>query len=191
MMMASMMALTATGAEGQSALRGCVKIQLHAVAPVSPIVVLRARATAAAIFGEIGVAVYWAKSEAPARGAACFPIDIQIDRDSPTKLQRDAMAFALPYSHGGTQIHVFLDRVLQHRSQGQDGVVLGYVMAHEIGHVLEGISRHSTEGVMKAHWHNEDFAAMFTCSLAFAATDMELIQTGLSKMREAALLAAN
>jgi hypothetical protein len=34
--------------------------------------------------------------------------------------------------------------------------LLGYVLAHEIGHVLEGLVRHSGAGVMKASWNRAD-----------------------------------
>ena len=38
------------------------------------------------------------------------------------------------------------------RSVLNKGTILGYAMAHEIGHVLLNIPGHSASGVMKGHW---------------------------------------
>jgi hypothetical protein len=58
---------------------------------------------------------------------------------------------------------------------------LAYVMAHEIGHVLQGVSRHSQEGVMKAHTPN---AHALTSKLRFAHEDVSLIHSGLLRLVE-------
>jgi hypothetical protein len=39
-------------------------------------------------------------------------------------------------------------------------VVLAYAAAHEVGHLLLGDDAHAPEGIMKAHWKDEDFHAM-------------------------------
>ena len=67
---------------------------------------------------------------------------IEMDAVAPARFGPETMAYALPYGASGTTIHVFYDRVLQdHRELPAE--VLGHVIAHEIGHVLEGIARHS------------------------------------------------
>jgi len=58
-------------------------------------------------------------------------------------------------------------------------VFLGHVASHEIGHALEGINRHSREGLMKAQWGNREMRQMFVRSLPFAGEDAELIHLGL------------
>ena len=47
------------------------------------------------------------------------------------------------------------------------------------GHVLEGVSRHSDRGVMKARWEPADFRAMASRPLPFAAIDVLLIQAAM------------
>jgi hypothetical protein len=47
--------------------------------------------------------------------------------------------------------------------------LLGYVWAHEIGHVLEGVVRHSGEGILKARWNLYDHALMGAEVLNFPA----------------------
>src|SRR5580698_9505171 len=56
------------------------------------------------------------------------------------------LAYALPYE--GTHIVIFYDRA-QAAMPDPEGVaqLLAHVLAHEVTHVLEGVSRHSAEGV--------------------------------------------
>ena len=98
-----------------------------------------------------------------------------------------SLAYALPYE--GTHIVVFQDRILRMRGVHSVPRLLAHVMAHEITHILEGIGRHSGEGVMKAHWTKDDFVAMARKPLEFAKDDVELIQAGL--VRRAGVRAAN
>jgi hypothetical protein len=55
------------------------------------------------------------------------------------------------------------------------------VLAHEITHILQGISRHSASGVMKARWTINDFAGMSIHPLRFEEEDVDLIYEGLAR----------
>ena len=59
--------------------------------------------------------------------------------------------------------------------------VLAHVMVHGTTHILEGLERHSDNGVMKAHWTNEDIASMARKQLSFDPSDLEYIRLGLSR----------
>ena len=63
------------------------------------------------------------------------------------------------------------------------------MLAHEITHILEGISRHSKSGIMKAQWDDAERYRMWSEALAFAQVDVELIHLGLDA--RAAHLPAN
>jgi hypothetical protein len=52
-------------------------------------------------------------------------------------------------------------------------------MVHEIAHILQGIVRHSEQGIMKAKWDPRDKAAMRMHALSFDAADIDLIKLGL------------
>jgi hypothetical protein len=52
-------------------------------------------------------------------------------------------------------------------------------MAHEIAHVLEGVSRHSADDVMKEQWDDHDRHEMTFRTLPFATIDTELILAAL------------
>ncbi len=46
-------------------------------------------------------------------------------------------------------------------------IILGHVMAHEIGHLLLGINSHSPWGIMRAHWNQGELALATKCMLLF------------------------
>jgi hypothetical protein len=54
-------------------------------------------------------------------------------------------------------------------------------MAHELAHVLEGISRHSDSGIMKASWDLRDYEQMTARPLSFGDADAALIRAGLAR----------
>ena len=53
------------------------------------------------------------------------------------------------------------------------------MLAHEIGHVLQGSARHSEIGIMKANWSEREVMSMATKQLQFTRLDIELIREGL------------
>lgn len=48
-----------------------------------------------------------------------------------------------------------------------DAFLLGHVLAHELGHVLQGVARHSEEGVLKERWSAAEIQVMPTRQLRF------------------------
>jgi hypothetical protein len=88
-------------------------------------------------------------------------------------------------SSSGTEIEVYKDRLQRlfdnHRHlAGVAGAGAGYVLAHELAHVMQGVARHSESGILKAQWSNNDFEEMITHKLAFTNLDVELIHQGLT-----------
>jgi hypothetical protein len=92
------------------------------------------------------------------------------------------MAMALPYGDSNVRIVIFYDRVqsVLRSVCVAPTAVFGHVLAHELGHVLEGVDRHSKTGVMKARWSKSDFDQMGKGPLEFAPEDVELILRGLA-----------
>jgi len=142
---------------------------------VAPFAVLaQAKATVARIYAQIGVKVMWCSG-----GRANIPV--QFDIGIPSTVHPGALAYAMPYAKSGTRIHVFFDRLPDPGSQRLAGALLGHVMAHELGHVLEGLSRHADLGVMKAQWDYLDFDQMRVRPLSFSTGDIDLIRLGVAR----------
>ena len=136
----------------------------------------RARAIATQMFAGIGVGIEWHNAPSCPVGA----IRISFSITTPHNLLPGTLAYALPYE--GTHIVIFYDRV-QAAMIEPDRVttLLAHVLAHEVTHVLEGVSRHSAEGVLKAHWTPDDFSQMCWKPLRFADEDVALIHRGLEQ----------
>jgi hypothetical protein len=155
---------------------------------VNIIVMVQAQALVTAVFAEAGVRIEWLTPRQCRTTTGNVVLRIEVDAVAPAGFGREALAYALPYATSGTTIHVFYDRVLRdHRDLTAQ--VLGHVIAHEIGHVLEGIARHSPGGLMKAHWDASDFASMRKHLLSFAAEDVELMRLRLPRPSAAGLAA--
>ena len=155
--------------------------------PTVPVSVLhRAQWVATRIFASIGVSVKWHVGLEPrVRDEAAVTIEMQLDSGAAETFHPNVMAYATPYRTAGTRIHVFSDRVLRASSRELAGACLGHVMAHEITHVLEGVSRHSAEGVMKANWDVHDYHQMAYRPLLFATRDVNLIYEAWERRKQA------
>jgi hypothetical protein len=142
----------------------------------------RAERIATGIFARIGVpVVFRAGAAGKSRGGSAVSIEMQLHARAPAQFHAGAFAYAMPFGASGTRIHVFCDRVRGVSPDDGTGTILGHVLAHEIAHVLEGVSRHSAEGVMKARWETPDYRRMKSGTLPFDPTDAELIHSGLEK----------
>jgi hypothetical protein len=104
------------------------------------------RPLASAMFANIGVRIDWRQpgSSCPV-GAGAIQVHLSHDSTALINSNWEALAFARPYAR---TIVVFIDRVELHRNH--TSLVMAHVLVHEITHVLEGISRHSSTGIMKA-----------------------------------------
>jgi len=94
-----------------------------------------------------------------------------------------ALGFALPFAQTGAQVSVFYDRVeATARSQNATPyVVLGYAIAHEIGHVLLRFSEHSAAGLMQARWNQTTWRLATDGLLAFLPEQKQRIRIAVLK----------
>ena len=136
----------------------------------------RAIYVATRAFQSIGVRLKW-RGGTPtleALGSGCDQIiELRIDPRAPESYSPEAMAYATPRATSGTRIHIFYDRVSKQSPNVPN--FYGYVLAHEIAHVLQGKARHSGEGIMKPHWAGSDYNLMGIYGLMFTDEDAALI----------------
>ncbi len=146
-----------------------------------------ARADVTWIFARIGVRLTWRDGEVPSGVPSPSPIVVQIyfTGDAPGKASLGALAYALPFGDGVTSVTVMYDRIrwIAGRSSREEPV-LAYVLAHEIGHILERTNAHAPTGIMKAHWSGQDYDDMERKRLRFTPTDVALIMEGLNARKE-------
>ena len=135
------------------------------------------------MFAEIGVRTEW-----PQRGDACAKggdIVITLSYQTPASKLPGAFAYALPYE--GAHIVVFWDRVQRKVPPAVAPMLLAHVLVHEITHILQGTSRHSETGLMKAAWSSDDLYQMRKKPLKFTEEDLLLIHRGIAKRSLATL----
>lgn len=130
------------------------------------------------IYAEVGVGIEWTRNM-----RSCAEKDnaivVTLSFETPETLKPGALAYALPYE--GTHIVVFYDRVKTVGCNRSAQGLLAYVLVHEIAHILQGVSRHSDSGIMKARWDSGDFFDMEKDRLKFASTDIFLIHLGMDR----------
>jgi len=147
------------------------------------------QATATAIFKRIGVQLTWrygrrrpaAKTITNCAGEpATRDIAIEIVAEAPAN--NGALAETSLNRNSGARIVIFYDRVesLLTMQRAPQAIILGYVLAHEIGHALQGVARHSASGVMRATWTTDDFDRMREDGLRFTEEDVLLIRLGIA-----------
>jgi len=140
-----------------------------------------AKATATKIFAGIGVKIQWRSG---AKNCPTEAIFITFSDSTPASLHPGALAYARPYE--GTHILVFYDRVSNTVASSIVPFLLGHVIAHEITHILQGVARHSDQGLMKPRWGAADYDEMARKPLPLTDQDVLLIYRGLQS-REAHL----
>lgn len=132
------------------------------------------KAIASRMCKRIGVTLVWVNSKSCPRDG----IRVSLTGHTPATLQPGALAYAMPYE--GKHIRVFRDRINANKPELVPHL-LAHVLVHEIIHILQGCSRHSDGGVMKAHWDQADFSQMLWAELPIAQEDIDLVQANIAK----------
>jgi hypothetical protein len=152
-----------------------------------------ARATVTWMFARVGVRLAWRNGEPGTGTLVASPVTIQIrfTKEAPAGVSPEALARALPFRGQSVAIDIMYDRIrfVAHRSN-REAPLLAHVLAHEIGHVLQGTNGHAPGGVMKARWNGPDYDAMERKPLEFTSLDLELIKDRLNLLRTRAAAAS-
>jgi hypothetical protein len=129
-----------------------------------------AQIVASRIFTQAGVTILWRSGQPETPEAQS--ILINITANTPDLFRPGALAYA--DMHDGAHIRVFYDR-LGNGGDRMTARLLANVLVHEITHILEGVCRHSKEGIMKARWTPKDLVQIAWSQLSLAPYDIELI----------------
>jgi hypothetical protein len=167
-----------------------VNVQVASQVAMPPDLLRAGEEAARAIFAAIHVQLTWTgqTQHGSKAVAGCVSertthdVAVQIVPHAPGSFSDAALATAMLYGDSGGRVAIFYDRVepllLGHHTP--QATLLGYVLAHEIAHVLQGIARHSETGVMRARWTDNDFKQMGIRALTFTAEDIQLIRQRLA-----------
>ena len=152
-------------------------------------VVVRAELEVSRIYRSFGVETLWVDGD-----SASHPVER--DRELTVIItaqagdERASRIDAMGIAPGSDQLHgriafAFHDRIERFaRAYRVDAsVVLGHVMAHEIGHLLLPFGMHSPTGLMCGHWNSPQVRRAVIGQLQFTPEQAELIRIELVAQR--------
>jgi hypothetical protein len=111
-------------------------------------------------------------------------IKIQLLSHAPNGFAPQALGFSLPCAQRGVQVTIFADRVeaISHHTLAPFYRVLGYGLAHELGHVLLLSSAHEESGLMKAVWSKGDWQRAAVAIIPFTPDQARQMADSLQRI---------
>ena len=145
---------------------------------VNPGMLAAAEAVASAVYRTAAVTLEWTHADC-AGGPAGLHVNLVSTDSGDVHLAELAVGFAEP---GGLTATVLYNRLtrLAHHHHKKPQIVLGYVMAHELGHLLLPPHSHSATGIMRATLNLDAGAGALRVS--FTPEQAELIATKIGGM---------
>ena len=145
---------------------------------VNPRVLAAAEALASGVYRAAGVTLEWTQADC-AGGPAGLHVNLVSADTGEVHLAELAVGFAEP---GGLTATVLYNRLtrLAHHHHKKPQIVLGYVMAHELGHLLLPPHSHSATGIMRATLNLDAGAGALRVS--FTPEQAELIAGKIDRM---------
>ena len=136
-----------------------------------------AETEAGLVFQSADIDVEWSTCQnaaTPAHGTTQFVIRLRSDVAPHLMGELSLHAVGRAFVSGGegyiADVYYPAIEVLSETSQASRGSLIGYAMAHEIGHLLLGPG-HRPRGIMRARWGQEELLALAQRSLGFDKTD--------------------
>ena len=141
-----------------------------------------AESTTSAIFGGAGVQVVWREGFAyaaerrnvlnpPPEDPATLIVKLQPESEA-ARYGVHSVCGGLGFESGAI---IFVRRF--------DAIWLGYIMAHELGHILLGPNAHSIVGIMRGTLRNEDWEKAAQGTLGFTRRQNQQIRTWIDERR--------
>jgi hypothetical protein len=163
-----------------------VVLSMCVSARVTPYMLRLAQDTAGDLFRKAGVSVEWIgcelavslQRELEPRAILIAPVS---EVPAPLKSVPRMLGAVMRNDAGDEGVWAVVPRIerMADRYGAPPGVVLGHVIAHEVGHLLLPRGHHSVAGLMVAQWTGDDFVRAAQGHLTFSATDARRIRERL------------
>ena len=181
--------VTALGLLAQTGTRLPLEIYVYNHAGVPQGVLSRAEQSVSLILGHSGIEPEWLDCSTPAGRLRCAgepdagSVAVQIVHGT-TKMPDEVFGATFLGKDGtGHQTDIFYDRIhALHREWNISlPVLLGTVMAHELGHLLLGLNAHSPSGIMTPVWTSMDLWRVERGTLFFSVEQSTRIRERLGR----------
>jgi hypothetical protein len=99
----------------------------------------------------------------------------------PKSLSPGTLGMALPFASRGIHVTLFADRIgeVARTMRLSRGQVLGTALAHEVGHMLLGSSKHASTGIMRERWNYNEYVLIAMGRLEFIASEAQRMRSRL------------
>jgi hypothetical protein len=169
-----------------------IRIRVNNYTQATPSTVSKAEHEAGRILGEAGLNVIWIDcplgQSAVIRQDPCrepleaADVALRLLSESKTnKFEDTAFGFAVVPVLASVYYDYVARLARSDDAEFEIPVVLGCVIAHEIGHLLLGSNSHSASGIMQGHWERGQVRQAVTGTLIFTPEQAKLIQAETQK----------
>jgi len=190
---------SAAGLTAQELPRQPVRVRIRDYARLSPPRLVQAELTASYVVRQAGVLLDWAECRIhegdppkdPACGLAVTSMDLQLQIIDAAMAKRtgktgQCLGYAVVTGSFDSIASVFAHRALEleKKNFADEAAILGAIMAHEIGHLLLGRSRHSSSGIMRARWGDEELKLIATGRMWFTDDEASRLVSMVAKRQQ-------
>jgi len=169
--------LLACEASGADSPTFCVSLRNEAAVPEQ--ILAAAQAQMSRIYGNAGFEVVWGDDNGSRGG--CIVVKVETHAVAATS-SADVMGLALRRGRTRTAFIFFLRLAdLAQKHHVTLAMLLGHVMAHEIGHLLLPVNSHSSKGLMRGDWGVAQMQDARSGKLAFTETETRLMTSRLAE----------
>jgi hypothetical protein len=169
-----------------------ITISVHDYADVAPLRLAAAQMEARRIFEQAGLETVWLscspKLEKTEPGG-CSLVDsthlvlkiLSAKTDAHMRDRGDVLGNALLAGDGtGYYAYAFQDHIgILEEKLGF--AVLGYVLTHEVGHLLLGSNSHAVNGIMSPHWNGAELRRISEGTLVFLPSESRMLRERLRR----------
>ena len=171
-------------------------VLVYNYAAVSPDVLAQTEAEVARVYGHGVIEIVWLDCPLSSGQSGAFPacqpsagptwlvLRILPERMA-ERLSRttDSLGFALfpddgSFGRFATAFAHDADQLARRRKIGRE-IILGEVVAHELGHLLLGPGSHSNSGIMNASWHAKELQIIADKKMLFTPQEVEKMRANL------------
>ena len=156
---------------------------------VAPATVSLGERVAGELLGRAGVVIVWlncpAQTQDCAQPVGPASLILTMLKQGTAMAGKDTLGLALEDdTRAGAYCYVFENQLkdVSRHTDISPWRLLGYAMAHELGHLLKGSLSHSSSGVMSARWSRGELQQIARGGLEFTSEDAYLMRSRLSSL---------
>ncbi len=166
-----------------------IRVRVNNYAQASPSIIAKAEREAGRILGEAGLRIVWLDCPMEHFGGIrvrqnpCLePLEATdvvlrvLSEPTQDKFQDKVFGFAVVPILASVYYDYALRTAKKDNAEFEVPIILGCVIAHEVGHLLLGLNSHSGSGVMQPQWERKQVRQAMTGVLLFTHEQSKLIQ---------------